>query len=467
MRITAEDLSRSRHAGRFALVLATAAVSVTLVHAGDRLHGGPAVLLVLVGTAGAIWLGRLEQRDALVPGWLVTSVVGLLVIVAVATPPKGSNDLWSYVMYGRILTVHHANPWVRAPAQFASDPFLARVSLGWRSTRSVYGPSFIAIAAVVATVARSSALAARLCFQGLMAGAVLGILVLLRRITRSNASVLWLGLQPVVWMSGVNGGHNDSLVGVALLGAAVLANRRRGTSAGVLIALAALTKLTALLALAGIVPWMLARQDRETAKRAVFACVGVVVAGLAIAPRSIGVVLSSNHTISRAAAWNIFSTYAIPGHVRAHGGWQADIVVLVGMATVLALAALVAVSLRDEHEPFLPLGSTTQTYGAAGSYVLPWYAMWSLPALAVDCRNALATVAAAMGGIVLASYQLPQSHPHSAWDPLLRFLTTVVAPMPLLIAFVAAAVLTARRARVSPSLRGRVAASSRPSGHAS
>lgn len=441
-----------------ALLLTTAAVSVALVHAGDRLHGGPAVMLVLLGTAGAIWLGRLEQRDPLIPGWLVTLAVALLVIVAVATPPKGSNDLWSYVMYGRILTVHHANPWVQAPAQFASDPFLARVSLGWRSTRSVYGPSFLAIAGAIAVVARSSALVARLCFQGLMAAAVVGILVILRRVTRSNAAVLWLGLQPVVWMSGVNGGHNDSLVGVALLGAALLAHRRRATAAGVLIALAALTKLTALLALVGVLPWMLARHDRESAKRALFACGGVVVAGLALEPRSVGVVLSSNHTISRAAAWNIFSTYAIPGHVRAHGGWQADIVTVVGIVTVVALAALVAMSLRTEDEPFLPVGTTTQTYAAAGSYVLPWYAMWSLPTLAIDCRNALATVAAAMGGIVLASYQLPQSHPHSAWDPLFRLTTTVVAPVPLLVAFTAAAVLTARRARSSPAERRRAVA---------
>jgi hypothetical protein len=42
---------------------------------------------------------------------------------------------------------------------------------------------------------------------------------------------------------------------------------------------------------------------------------------------------------------------------------------------------------------------------------------------------------------------LPQSHPHSAWDPLLRGITTLAAPLPLLAAFVAAGLLHARQVR--------------------
>jgi hypothetical protein len=437
----------AKRAARVVLVLATAAVSVVLVSAGDQLHGGPAVVLVLAGTAAALWVGRLEQRDALVPGWLLASVIAVLVVVAVATPPKGSNDLWSYVMYGRILGVHHANPWIQAPSHFPSDPFLGRVSLGWRSTRSVYGPVFVSYAAVVATVARSSALVARLCFQCLMAASVAGTLLLLRRVTRSNAAVLWLGLQPVVWMSGVNGGHNDSLVGLGMLGAAVLASRRRTATAGIVIGLAALTKITALLGLVGIVPWILTRHGRDDAKRVVVACLGVLAAGLALAPRSVGVLLSANHNVSRASTWNIFNTYLVPGHARAHGGWQVDALITVAEITVLAVAALLAMRFRQERDPFLSVAATTGAFPAAASYVLPWYSMWSLPAFAVSFQSALATVAAAMSGVVLATYQLPQSHPHSAWDPLLRGITTLAAPLPLLAAFVAAGLLHARQVR--------------------
>jgi Glycosyltransferase family 87 len=436
------SVARSWRAG---LVVVTVTISVVLVVAGDRLHGGPAVLLVLGGTAGSLWVARLERRDALVPDWLIVSAIVLLAVVAVATPPKGSNDLWSYVMYGRVLSVHHANPWVQAPSRFASDPFLARVSLGWRSTRSVYGPVFVSFAAVVAMVARSSALVARLCIQGAMAGAVVGALLLIKRATRSNAAVLWLGLQPVVWMSGVNGGHNDSLVGLAVLGAAMLAHRRRATTAGIVLGLAALTKLTALLALVGIAPWMLTVHGRTEARRAVVACGAVVVAGIALAPASIGVLLSSNHNVSRASTWNLINTYLVPVHVRAHGGWSVDALIAAATIMVVALAALLALRLRRERDPYLPAAATTAAYTAAGSYVLPWYSMWSLPTFAAARETALATVGAAASGIVLASYQLPQSHPHSAWDPFFRGITTLAAPLPLFAAFVAAALFTVRR----------------------
>jgi hypothetical protein len=377
----------------------------------------------------------------------VATVIAGLVVVAVATPPRGSNDLWSYVMYGRIVGVHHADPWVQAPAQFPSDPFLNRVSLGWRSTRSVYGPAFVSLSALVAVVARSSALVARLFFQGLMAAAMVGTLLLLRRITRSNAAVLWLGLQPVVWMSGINGGHNDTLVGLAVLGAAVLARRGRAATAGVVIGVAALTKLTALFGLVGIVPWLLTRHSRNEAKRAVVACITVVAAGLLLAPRSLGVLFSSNGNISRASTWNILNTYLVPGRIRAHGGWPLDAVVIAAAVTTITLTVFLAVRLRHSPEPFGPAAATTGAYAAGGWYVLPWYSMWALPSFAATGPGPLATVAAAASAVVLASYQLPQSHPNSAWDPLFRGLTTVAAPLLLFVAFVAVAALSAAGGR--------------------
>ncbi len=429
---------------RLALVLATAMGSVVLVAASERVRGGPGVALVLMTTAAALWIGRSEWRNPTVPGWVVAAVIATLVVVAMATPPHRSNDLWSYEMYGRIVSVHHANPWVRPPSHFASDPFLARVSTGWRSTRSVYGPVFVTFAALVAMVARSSALVARLGFQGAEAVAVLGTLLLLRRLTHSNGAVLWFGLQPVVWTSAVNGGHNDALVGLALLGGAALAWRRRAAAAGIVVGCAALVKFTALLGLAGVVVWMLVNRRRKDATRVAVSCLAVIGAGVAFAPRSIGVLLSSNHNVSRASVWNIFNTYLVPGHVRAHGGWQIDVVISAAVIAVIGLVAFLATRLRKWPDPFLPVAATTGAYTAASSYVLPWYSLWSLPSFAVDCRNPLATIAAAMSGVVLASYELPQSHPQSAWDPLWRDLTTVAAPVVLFAAFLGTVLLLAR-----------------------
>ncbi|MBV8949744.1 MAG: DUF2029 domain-containing protein [Actinobacteria bacterium] len=430
---------------RIGLVLATALCSFLVVRGGNDVRGGPGVLLVLAGTAGALWAGRLERRDPVVPGWLIASLITVLTTVALATPSRLSNDLWSYEMYGRILGVHHANPWVVPPAHFASDPFLARVSSGWRMRRSVYGPVFVLFAAFAAAMARSSALAARLWFQGAEAVAVGLTLLFLRRLTRSNAAVLWLGLQPIVWSSAVNGGHNDALVGLALLIGAALAWRRWPVAAGVVIGCAALVKLTALLGIVGVVAWMLGQRDRPGAKRAAITALAVTGIGVVLARGSIGVLLSSNHNVTRASAWNIFNTYFVPGRVRTHGGWQIDVIITAAVLTVVVLTLFVASRLRRSHDPFVPVAATTAAYSVGSSYVLPWYALWSLPSFGVDCTSALATVTAATSGVVLASYELPQSNAHSAWDPLFRGLTTLAAPLPLLAAFVAAALLTARQ----------------------
>ena len=80
---------------RLALVLATAMGSVVLVAASERVRGGPGVVLVLMTTAAALWIGRSEWRNPTVPGWVVAAVIATLVVVALATPPHRSNDLWS------------------------------------------------------------------------------------------------------------------------------------------------------------------------------------------------------------------------------------------------------------------------------------------------------------------------------------------------------------------------------------
>jgi hypothetical protein len=166
----------------------TAGAGLALVAAPHDVRGGPGMALAVVGTVGALWLAHLEQTDPRLPAGVLRCAIGLLVVVAVLTPPHGSTDMWSYVMYGRVLAVHHASPYLHAPASYPADPFLHRVSSGWRSARCVYGPLFVGIAALIALVAGHSALAARIGFQGMEALAVVAALVVVARVTRSRAS---------------------------------------------------------------------------------------------------------------------------------------------------------------------------------------------------------------------------------------------------------------------------------------
>lgn len=81
--------------------------------------------------------------------------------VAIAESPNGS-DLWYYQAYGRIVEEFHSNPYVTAPRSFVGDPVIDRTADFYRNTGSIYGPLFVAGAAVVSFVSGTGVLAGRL-----------------------------------------------------------------------------------------------------------------------------------------------------------------------------------------------------------------------------------------------------------------------------------------------------------------
>ncbi len=79
--------------------------------------------------------------------------IGTAYAISVAAPPRNSHDLWSYVMYGRMVSAHHLSPYSHVPIDFLHDPLLGRVATGWRHTSSVYGPLFTGVSAALTRVA--------------------------------------------------------------------------------------------------------------------------------------------------------------------------------------------------------------------------------------------------------------------------------------------------------------------------
>ena len=145
-----------------------------LAHPGRDLPRDPVVptarlAVRCMGARGGRYVRRTRRpraaAEALGYPRVALLAVGFVIAIAVVTPSRSSNDLWSYTMYGRTVTVHHANPYLQVPADYPSDPFLTRVSPRWRHTGSVYGPLFVGVASVGTLVASDSALASRLYFQ--------------------------------------------------------------------------------------------------------------------------------------------------------------------------------------------------------------------------------------------------------------------------------------------------------------
>jgi hypothetical protein len=73
-------------------------------------------------------------------------------LTCVLLPALPSDDVFSYILYGRIAVLHHANPLVAAPSSFPGDPFLSLVF--WRGTRSVYGPAWLLLSSGLTLLAQ-------------------------------------------------------------------------------------------------------------------------------------------------------------------------------------------------------------------------------------------------------------------------------------------------------------------------
>ena len=140
---------------------------------------GTTLLVVALAAFAVVLLA--ERRAPFLNRKVVVGASGALILAAVLVPPTSSKDIWAHAMYGRIVSVHHASPYVHVPAEYPSDPTVARMATAWRHTPSVYGPAFTAVSAVGTAAAGGSPLAQRLFFQFLSALAVMLALLLLAR----------------------------------------------------------------------------------------------------------------------------------------------------------------------------------------------------------------------------------------------------------------------------------------------
>lgn len=423
-------------------------------------HSLLSVLLVAVSTAACAVVVVFEHRRPRLGPRSIVAAVGLVFVVALIAPPRASNDIWSYAMYGRMVSVHHASPYEHVPADFRSDPLFDEVSPIWRHRGSVYGPAFVAFAAGVTYAAGDSPTTTRVLFQLAAAVVVAAVLALVWRRTRNAAAVAWLGLHPLFGATVVNSGQVDAFLGLAILAGALLATQRRGVAAGVSIAAAVLTKLTALLALVGLALWGWRRRERRVAVSAMAATgAAVVLVYLPFIGGAFRVLDGADHTVTPGSVWSAPAQWLV-GHDAGR-----DLPPLESNTTLttlfylsLVLVAVLAIGVgwvaaRSERaEP--AVGTATASYTIGAEYTLPWYAAWSLPALADRSPSAVAWVVWLQAAVLLAAWKLPSPVEGGALETAVRGLLLYVAPIVLLVAFAIAGTARARRRALTARIVG-------------
>jgi hypothetical protein len=415
------------------------------------LPGAGASVFVALAAIGTYVLVARETRRPSDPR-VISVAIGLVLVTAVLAPDHFSGDVWAYSMIGRTLAHYHHNPYHVPAVAFRHDVFFRHVARGDRHGTTPYGPAFVATAGIVAVAVGTHVLLARIAFQLIAALAVALAAWLVWRATRSTAALALVGLHPVVAASVVNGGHNDALVGLGILAAALLLARDRPLAAGASVAAATLVKVTGGLALVPLAAWAAVRKGWRDALAVVAPTALVAAPVMLLTPGALASVSGADHgLISRASPWNI--AYMLIGnarHLSMHHPIPTVVLTRYGLYLVVALVIMAALVTARNGSPGRAAAFGTAAWLCAAPYFLPFYAAWSLPAAALTPRAPISRLLAIQAGVLVTLYELRV--PMRLDGHGLAAVFTLILPGVILAAFVGAVCLTALRGRASPAV---------------
>jgi glycosyl transferase family 87 len=384
-----------------------------------ELHGTPSIVLstvvALAATAAFLVLLRAAFRGRLGVGHVVAVVlVGHLLVLFV--PLLFSRDAYSYAYYGRIAGLNHANPYLETPLDHSDDPLWPYVGPKWVDTPAVYGPAWSSLSGVLARAYPDPATqidAFRVLAIAMSLATCAVIWAIVRTIwpERTAFALAAFGANPVVLFHSIASGHNDLLLALTIVVALGLALRGREGWAVAALTIGALVKVTAVLPLALLLVWCVAKRPREERARTALTLGGIAVAiGVVFAlpylnlrDPTLGMAELSTHEGWLAPSMAFSRVLEYLGGVHGFGKILGVIPrVVFGIVLVVALARLGAGVWR--RGAALPPAGLAAAWGWAlllltmlGPVLLPWYVVWSLPlvwALPRAARTLLVTTSA-------------------------------------------------------------------------
>jgi Glycosyltransferase family 87 len=234
--------------------------------------GGLIAVLVLMFVSYVLATRAAQQLSGRA---VLISIAALHALVLLA-PPLFSTDIFSYGAYGRMGALYGANPYLFGPNAIALDPLYPFIGAQWVSTPSAYGPLFTALSYLLAPLDIAANV---LAYKAIAAISSLVIVVVVWNAARLRGldpvkAAAFVGLNPVIVVYGVGGGHNDLLMlAILVTGVYVLLQHRERTG-GALIVAATAVKLTAGLLLPFALAGSAGRRDGARARRGVLTGAG-------------------------------------------------------------------------------------------------------------------------------------------------------------------------------------------------
>jgi hypothetical protein len=394
------------------------------------------VAVLLVGASCAAALAVLRARRVISDERrLLTILLGITLLFGVTLlllPALPSDDIFSYILYGRISVVHHANPLVAVPSDFPGDPFLTRVF--WRDVRSVYGTVWLMLSSGLSLLAQAfggSLLSYVLLFKllGLAAHVVNAwliwrILGLLAPRWRLRGALLY-AWNPLCLLEFCASGHNDAVMLTLLLVGIYCLVRRWEAAALVALGLSISIKYVPVILLPFYLAWIAndarARgEDIAGIARALAWRLGVV-AAVVIAvtipywagPQTIGSLIFSppaqqlNNSLLESVSWPLRSIAgALFGLSNDAARTLVDTALKAG--ALLAFFVLWLREFRRAHS----LEGTLRAWGwvlfwyvlVASGWFWPWYVTWAIAVVALLPWSPLTTATLLLAGGSLTLY---------------------------------------------------------------
>jgi hypothetical protein len=372
--------------------------------AGLNLHPGGliAALTLLFGCYVLV----VRAADRLSSRAVLMTIAALNALMLLA-PPLLSTDVFSYQAYARMGALYSANPYLHGPHAIALDPLYPFIGAKWVSTPTAYGPVFTILSYALAPL---SIAASALAYKAIAALSSLAIVALVwngarrRGVDPARAAAL-VGLNPLLVVYGVGGGHNDLLMLALVTAGVYLLLQHRERASGAMLALAAGVKLTgglfAPFAIAAAGGGLGARNRRRDVAigAAVFS---VVIAGLGFAVFGSGP-LHLPSTLAKTQSEGDW--HSIPGVLSTRLGMQTVghvTGVLLGIVFFAVFAWLVYKVWRGQLDWIDGAGWTAVALVITASALLPWYVAWTLPFAALGTDRRLWWTAIVMTGVVQA-----------------------------------------------------------------
>jgi uncharacterized membrane protein len=295
-----------------------------------------------------------------------------------------------------MFSIYGVNPYLNGPFTVHLDPVYQLVGAKWIQTPSAYGPLFTALSGVLA---HTSIIVSTYVFKLTAALGCLGTVAILWRSARERGlnpvrGAVLFGLNPLVVLYGVGGGHNDLLMVLPMVAGVYAVLRSRDRKAGALFVTAAAVKLTGAL----VAPFAYAAPEMANGdgrRRAMMIGVGAAAAVV----MAIGFGLFGAGTLHLPL---ILSQIQSEGDWHSIPGFISTAMLLPGLARIVGVilaVAFVACSARllwhvwhgrlDWLEG--AAWATVAILVCAGS-LLPWYVAWLLPLVALCDKPRLVRV---------------------------------------------------------------------------